>query len=309
MNFEVIRKGKHFELLVIADGVYAAVANDGTGAVANAGVVDLGDCVLVFDSFNTQQAALELREAIHQVTGKPVGYLINSHWHGDHVRGNQVFRDVTILATEQTKRIMYEKHPARIAEQKAGMAKLRAYIQELVVQRESDVDEKRRAELAKQIAFLGEMETSLPTLELVLPNPTFASEWQTEGPRRLVECYSLGGGHTDSDCFLYIPDVKVCFVGDLVAVETHMAIADGNVAEWIAILDRLDYWDIDYVVPGHGTIGKSRWITMTQQYLQELLREYTVNGTMEANEIPSKYRDWAAPDVYYQNCKHLKSAK
>jgi hypothetical protein len=52
----------HFELIQIRDGIYAAIAKDGGGAVGNAGFVDLGDKVIVFDTFNTQQAALDLKK-------------------------------------------------------------------------------------------------------------------------------------------------------------------------------------------------------------------------------------------------------
>lgn len=56
----MVTTAKHFTVSRIADGLYVAIANEGTGAMANAGFVDLGESVLVFDSFNTQQAAEEL---------------------------------------------------------------------------------------------------------------------------------------------------------------------------------------------------------------------------------------------------------
>ncbi|WDL97044.1 MBL fold metallo-hydrolase [Alicyclobacillus sp. ALC3] len=221
-------RAKHFDVFQIQQGIYAAIANEGTGAMANTGFVDLGETVLVFDSFNTQQAAAELREVIASVTDKPVSHLINSHWHGDHIRGNQVFRDVSIVATERTKRIMQENHPARIARQRASQNELCDYIETLESQQNSAGDRDQRARLL-EISLLKEIKCSLPTLELVLPNETFEATWHTEGTNRRVECHTLGGGHTVSDSFLYIPDARVCYIGDLVAVNNHMLIIDGNV--------------------------------------------------------------------------------
>lgn len=282
--------------------------------MANTGFVDLGETVLVFDSFNTQQAAAELREVIASVTGKPVSHLINSHWHGDHIRGNQVFRDVSIVATEQTKEIMQENHPARIARQRAGLDELREYIQTLESQQNAIEDGTQRARLSQEISLLKEIEISLPTLKLVLPNETFEATWYMEGTNRRVECHTLGGGHTVSDSFLYIPDARVCYIGDLVAVNNHMLIVDGNIENWISILDKLRSWEFDYVVPGHGQVGGKEWIEKAVDYLSDLLKtsaELRDKGYAEGEvgelDVPEKYKRWSASEIYPKNVQHLMS--
>jgi glyoxylase-like metal-dependent hydrolase (beta-lactamase superfamily II) len=93
----------YFLLERVADGVYAALARPGAGALGNAAIVDLGDRALVFDTFLMPQAARGLRGAAESLTGRPVAYVVNSHFHADHVCGNQVFADATIIATEQTR--------------------------------------------------------------------------------------------------------------------------------------------------------------------------------------------------------------
>lgn len=52
---------RHFELERVAEGVYAAIATPGAGALGNAAIVDLGGRTLVFDTFMTPQAAQEVR--------------------------------------------------------------------------------------------------------------------------------------------------------------------------------------------------------------------------------------------------------
>ena len=308
----LIRSAKHFDVIQIQQGAYVAIAKEGAGAMANTGFVDLGETILVFDSFNTQQAAAELRDAITSITGKPISHLINSHWHGDHIRGNQIFRDVSIVATEYTKRIMQENHPARIARQRAGLNELHEYIENLERQQNSTEDGTQRTHLTQQISFLKEIEISLPTLELVLPNETFETTWYTEGTNQRVECHTLGGGHTVSDSFLYIPDARICYIGDLVAVNNHMLIVDGNIQNWISILDELRNWEFDYVVPGHGQIGGKEWIERAADYLSDLLEtsnELREKGYTEVDigalDIPEKYKTWAASEVYLKNIQHL----
>jgi len=92
---------KHFRLQQLAEGVYAAIHREGGGAIGNAGIVDLGDRTLVYDTFIAPQPAEDLRAAAEALTGRPVDTVINSHWHSDHMWGNQVFgQDTDILSTE-----------------------------------------------------------------------------------------------------------------------------------------------------------------------------------------------------------------
>ncbi|MGP4080890.1 MBL fold metallo-hydrolase [Pseudalkalibacillus sp. R45] len=107
-------ENKHFTLQKIKDGVFAALAKQGGGAVANAGIIDLGDQTIIFDTFNTQQAAEELKTAAQDLTLSPITCVINSHWHGDHIRGNQVFEGIKIISSESTYSKMKELHPNRI---------------------------------------------------------------------------------------------------------------------------------------------------------------------------------------------------
>jgi cyclase len=87
-----------FHLEQVAEGAWAAVAAS-QFAVGNAGIVDLGGETLVFDTFFTPAAARGLLEEARRLGLPPVSVVVNSHWHGDHVRGNQIFEGVPIVAT------------------------------------------------------------------------------------------------------------------------------------------------------------------------------------------------------------------
>ena len=67
----------------LAEGVYML-----TGSGGNIGVCAGEDGVLMIDS---QYAGLtdKIRSAIAAVNDRPVGFLISTHWHGDHVGGNE----------------------------------------------------------------------------------------------------------------------------------------------------------------------------------------------------------------------------
>src|ERR1043165_2594897 len=63
-----------FQLVQVADGVYAAIAKPGGLASGNAGFVIGDDGVAVFDTFFTPAAIEELIGEIQKLTKKPIKY-------------------------------------------------------------------------------------------------------------------------------------------------------------------------------------------------------------------------------------------
>jgi len=82
------------EVVKVADGVYAALRKEPPGLTTNANSVFIinEEDVVVVDTTLTPGTARELLAAIRKLTSKPVKYVINTHWHDDHIVGNQVFR-------------------------------------------------------------------------------------------------------------------------------------------------------------------------------------------------------------------------
>ena len=93
---------RHLEIQKITDGVYAAIHRNGGHGICNAGIIDLGDATVIFDCMLTPAAALELKDAAKELTGREAKYVVNSHYHNDHIRGNQVFTNATIISTNKT---------------------------------------------------------------------------------------------------------------------------------------------------------------------------------------------------------------
>src|SRR5687768_8061810 len=95
------KESENFKIEQIVPGVWAAIQNDQYGrAICNAGIIDLGDKTVIFDPFMNPEAARELKEVAEQLTKRPVSLVINSHYHNDHIRGNQVFSpEATIIST------------------------------------------------------------------------------------------------------------------------------------------------------------------------------------------------------------------
>ena len=92
----------NFSIKQLAPGVWAALQNDKGGhAISNAGIIDLGNKTLVFDAFINPDAAIELRQVAEQLTKHKVSFVVNSHFHDDHIRGTEAFvPGALVISTE-----------------------------------------------------------------------------------------------------------------------------------------------------------------------------------------------------------------
>jgi cyclase len=108
-------------------------------------------------------------------------------------------------------------------------------------------------------------ERAVGDLDAIFPTDVFDERVEREGA--VVE--TLGGGHTESDAFLWFEDTV--FTGDLVVVERHPWVGDGDVEHWLEILDAFEARRPRVVVPGHGPIGSVDDIPPLRRYLEGLL--------------------------------------
>jgi glyoxylase-like metal-dependent hydrolase (beta-lactamase superfamily II) len=135
----------------VADGVYAALPMPGRGAVGNAGIIDLGDATLVFDTLRTPAAATDLLTAARQLTGRAPIWVVNSQWHDDHVTGNRVFQPTAqaILATPRTRNLMASR---LVAYYEQDARDLPAYLESLQARAGAETDPALHAALTTQLA-------------------------------------------------------------------------------------------------------------------------------------------------------------
>lgn len=75
----------------IAPGVYVRMDRD-RQQLANSGWVVLRDYVLVIDA-NFPWGAREILPEIRKTTNKPIRFVFNTHYHGDHAYGGSVFTE------------------------------------------------------------------------------------------------------------------------------------------------------------------------------------------------------------------------
>jgi glyoxylase-like metal-dependent hydrolase (beta-lactamase superfamily II) len=81
-----------FQLQKAGNGIWAAIVSDAGLAGGNAGFVIGDDGVLVIDTFQDPRPAKVLLSEIRKLTPLPIRFVVNTHYHLDHVNGNDSLR-------------------------------------------------------------------------------------------------------------------------------------------------------------------------------------------------------------------------
>jgi len=305
-----IPRSKHFQIQRLEDGVYAVIASERGYAICNAGIVDTGGRTIVFDTFISPDAAKDLIRAARLLTPQNSIRVVNSHYHNDHIRGNQVFpSDVDILSTATTREEIAHKEPEVIKSEKRNIPKA---IADAKSKLNLEKDPKRRRDLAFSVVYCKAILESHPKLKMRLPNITFKGNLMIHGTRREVELLSLAG-HTASDIVLYLPDERIAFMGDLLFVNMHPYLASGSPERWKKSLSRMGKLGLQTLVPGHGPVGQSSDLSLMFQYIQSLetIARNMVEMRMPAKEahlqpVPQPFDTWLfSEDHFIANLEFL----
>ncbi len=310
MTSKTLPQSEHFTYHELADGVWAAIVIPTGLAASNSGIVDLGDRTLIFDTTFSPASAAELRTVAESIFGRPVTYVLNSHWHQDHVFGNAIFSPETeIHATVRTSEIMAEKIPNIIVEFKQHWPN---QLKEWAESAKTAKDETEQLDYEDGVRFALTIIDTFPQLVLRLPDHTFTDRIEFNGTKRTAEFITYGGGHTDSDAFLHLPVEKIIFTGDLLATKFQPGMSSGHPHEWLNILAKIKALDPIQLVSGHGELATMADVELIEQYINTLLQMAKQNqhsgGTAESAAAlqPPVFTDgWNNSEAFEENMKFL----
>jgi len=231
-----------FLLVNVAPNIWAAIdnpkANPSSGA--NAGFIIGDDGVVVIDTFADAASASELLREIRTRTNLPVKFVVNSHYHADHVAGNRVFMDAgaLVVAHRNVRDWIHTENVRMLTEAAANQP----------------VYQELRAR----------MEAFAP------PSLVFDDSVTVYLGSREIRLRSFPG-HTGGDVAVVIPDVKVMFTGDLFWRHSIPNTIDASTRPWIDTLNTIVRDEAGYsFVPGHGQVGTAQDVTAFRDYLVKL---------------------------------------
>lgn len=208
----------------LAHGVWALMAN--LPPKDNNGVIAGREAVLVIDAGITAAVSTKIQAAAARLTDRPLRYLVNTTYHGDHTFGNAAFpSDVVIVSSTLNKANMtdlpYEKRT-----RSANMYGDAALLDEVTAWRRPDL--------------------------------TFGSYAEIDLGGRVVQLHHFGPGNGPGDTVVYVPDARAAWTGNFLchAGTAHMLL-QGGPEPYLGSLRRMREAlpELETVVPGHGPMG------------------------------------------------------
>ena len=241
---ELIAHSREFkkEIIKVNEKVYVAVGY----ALANIIMIEGEDGVIIVDTTESVEAAMQIREEFLKITDKPVKAIIYTHNHADHVLGTGVFAkdsDPEIYAHELTAglvdRAINELRPI-VSER--GMRMFGIYLEN-----EAMVN-------AGVGPFLAASENH--NADYLKPTKTFVDKMSVEIAGVQIELIHAPG-ETDDHLFVWLPDEKVMLPGDTVYksfpnLYTIRGTQYRDPMQWVAAIDKLRSYHPEHLVLSHG---------------------------------------------------------
>ena len=252
-----------FTITRVGQGVIAFIAPDSRSAfvTGNTTLVIGRDAALVVDAGHFPSLTRKLIAEIRRQSPVPVRYLVNTHWHEDHVAGNaefvKAFPGLVIVGTTATRDTIVSKVPGMIADEVASypgfLTELRRMIAAGTRPDGSPIPpfslEYNRNEANDLERAIGELRQVVVTP----PTRAFDRELTLDLGRRTVELRFLGLGNTPGDAVVWVPDARVVATGDLLVAPTPYAFGS-FIGAWPATLRALMQLPAAAIVPGHGPV-------------------------------------------------------
>ncbi len=246
------------------------------GNMVNSCFIDTGRSWLVTDSGPTYLYAKEAHRLINQIKNMPVSHVINTHTHDDHWLGNGYFLSAgaTILGSTEFKDHVNANETPRMAHRISPEA----------------------------------YSSTVPTI----PTQFIRKDDVLHIDKMEIQIHYVDHkAHTQNDLFVYIPELKTLFGGDLIFNDRLPSLRDGSITGWIKTLEQMKKMDVNTVVGGHGRLSDVAAFEMTYSYLCELRDEIkdAIEKEIEIAEAVKSIKMQKYKDIAFYNEIHRQNVE
>ena len=256
-----------YERVQVAPGIHAFIEPFGHAIVSgNIVVIEGEEAVAIVDSGHHPRLTRRIAADIRALTSKPVRYLVNTHWHNDHVSGNSIFVDafpgITIVAHSFTATMLDKEIRAfqgpNCAPFLAKQSKpLRGALASGKAADGTPLTDARRKRLLQVVDDADAANAECGEFRYRGADLTFEDRVTLKLGKRDVEVLHPGRANTAGDVVAWIPDARVVATGDLV-VHPFPYATQSFISEWAAVMRKLDAMPFEALVPGHGPLMHDR---------------------------------------------------
>jgi cyclase len=250
-----------------ADGVYYRQSEDEKKIIATTSWIEFHDFIVVVDA-NYPWGAVPILRDLRKTTPKPVRFVLDTHYHGDHSYGNGVFAEqgATIISSDDTAADSRNRNtPSWGTNKDTGEFNLKQY-------------------------------------RLVHPQLTFHDKLVIDDGERRLELIRVGPAHTRGDVVAWLPKERILFTGDVCTTRAQNNLSDPGMDPegWVRVLGRLAEMNPAIVIPGHGIQGTVDALNGQRAYLAAMIEQ--VKAGVARKETPEqiineidwkKYKPWS----------------
>jgi glyoxylase-like metal-dependent hydrolase (beta-lactamase superfamily II) len=260
-------QASNFDVQQLADGVYAVIRREPPGFMVDANnVFIIGDTdVVVVDSNGAPGITREVLAALRRITPKPARYVVNTHYHDDHIRGNAVYRDafpgVDFIAHSFAKTYLPAQGAANRKNFLEGAPGFLTTLKGLLKDGKSlnggPLSEDERVSMTADVALAEYVLADGAAAEAILPTITVDDRLTLKHGRHTIDIRHLGKGHTAADLVVHLPADDILITGDLVVYPVPL-VGDpqSHIGAWSDTLNAALALQPRVIIPGHGPVLK-----------------------------------------------------
>lgn len=222
----------------LGEGVHALMANE--APKDNNGLVIGKKAALVIDAGVTPRIGRHIQDIAADLTDRPIRYLVNTTYHGDHTFGNTAFSaDVRVISSRMNK---------------AAMSDLAA---------EKNIRSERMYGAEKSLDDV---------VSWRLPDVTFDRYCEIDLGGRIVQLWHFGSANGPGDTLVHVPDAKVTWTGNFISPGMPPMMLIGDPVAYLRTVRAMRATlTTDTLVPGHAFIGEAEpSISILLGYLENL---------------------------------------
>jgi len=263
--------------------------------------------IVVIDNNISQSYALLIRNAIiKEFNRDDFAYVINTHCDWDHVGGNQVFKDIPIVAHKNcldTLKKYKEEGKEKLQADSAWAASSISYYKDILKEmpENSRNYHKYKNAIQRFEIFINDLNSNF---EFVPPTIAFTDYLFLDMDNINIFLYYMGNAHRNSDIIIYIPEANLLIIGDLqfdMNISHLRSTGAGfdqklDIKRWIEILSIIlnSNNDIKYIIPGHYNIHNKEWLVRQFDYLKTIWNDIqqAKQNNIPFNEFLEKMCDW-----------------
>jgi cyclase len=260
-----LHPARNFTVQKLAEGVYAVLRQDLPGLMVDANNVFIinDDDVIVVDANGAPSITKEVLAALRKLTDKPVRYVINTHWHDDHIIGNPVYRaafpNVEFIGHARNREYLSNQGKINRQNFATGAAQFAAYLRKLMEQNKNlaggELTTEEHDSLNSDLRLVDLVLAEAPQTQLTLPTMAVEERLTVHRGQRTIDIRHLGSGHTAGDLIVHLPKENIVITGDLVVWPVPLVGGEqSHIGTWSTTLEKIRALQPSIIVPGHGPL-------------------------------------------------------